>query len=44
MNKISNWLWGIVLIVVGVVLGLNALNITKIDIFFDGHNATNRHL
>lgn len=36
MNKISNWLWGIVLIVVGVVLGLNALNITKIDIFFDG--------
>ncbi len=36
MNKISNWLWGIVLIVIGVVLGLNALDITKIKIFFDG--------
>lgn len=34
--KISNLLWGILLIVVGVIFGLNALNITDIDVFFDG--------
>lgn len=32
----KNMLWGIVLIVVGIVLGLNALDITDIDLFFDG--------
>lgn len=36
MNKISNFLWGLVLVVVGIIFGLNALDITDIDIFFDG--------
>ena len=36
MNKISNLLWGLVFIVVGVIIGLNALDITDINIFFDG--------
>lgn len=29
-------LWGIVLIIVGIIFALNALDITNIDIFFDG--------
>lgn len=36
MNKISNFLWGLVFIGIGVIVGLNALEITNIDIFFDG--------
>ena len=32
----KNVLWGIILICVGVVLGLNALDITNINLFFDG--------
>lgn len=36
MKKTNNLLWGIVLIVLGIILGLNALEITKINIFFDG--------
>ena len=36
MIKISNILWGLVFIVAGVIFGLNALNITDINIFFDG--------
>lgn len=36
MNKISNCLWGLVFIIVGVIFGLNALNITDINIFFNG--------
>lgn len=36
MNKMSNLLWGLVFIIVGVIFGLNALNITHINIFFDG--------
>ena len=36
MIKISNILWGLVFIVVGVIFGLNALNITDINIFFAG--------
>ena len=36
MNKISNILWGIVFVVMGVIFGLNALEITNINIFFDG--------
>lgn len=32
----KNMLWGFVLIAVGIVLGLNALDITNIDLFFDG--------
>ncbi|MGM9550679.1 MAG: LiaF transmembrane domain-containing protein [Clostridia bacterium] len=36
MKRISSILWGIILILVSAVLILNALNITNIDIFFDG--------
>ncbi len=36
MKKTNSILWGIVLIVVGVITALNALNITDITIFFDG--------
>ena len=36
MNKIGNLLWGLVFIVVGVIFGLNALDITDINVFFDG--------
>ena len=36
MKKSSNILWGIVLIAAGILFALNALNITNIDIFFDG--------
>ena len=36
MKKFGNVLWGIVLIVVGLIIGGNALGITSIDIFFDG--------
>lgn len=36
MNKVSNFLWGLVFIFIGVIIGLNALEITDIDIFFDG--------
>ena len=36
MKKIGNVLWGIILIAVGAVFALNELNITNIDLFFDG--------
>lgn len=36
MRKLANTLWGIVLVVIGVILTLNALEITNINIFFDG--------
>ncbi len=36
MKKSSNILWGIVLILIGLIIGGNALGLTKIDIFFDG--------
>lgn len=36
MNKLSNVLWGFVLIGLGVIFGLNALDIAYINIFFDG--------
>ena len=36
MNNLSRSLWGILLVVIGVVIGLNSLNITHIDIFFEG--------
>ena len=36
MNKISNVLWGIILIIIGIILWLNALEITNIIVFFDG--------
>jgi len=36
MNKTTNWLWGIVLIALGVVLGINALGVVEINVFFPG--------
>lgn len=36
MKKIGNVLWGIVLIIIGLIIGGNALGITNINIFFDG--------
>ena len=36
MKKASRMIWGIVLIAAGVLFALNALNITNIDVFFDG--------
>lgn len=36
MNKIGNLLWGLLFVVVGIIFGLNALEITNINIFFDG--------
>lgn len=36
MKKITKILWGIVLIVLGVIFALNALNIADINVFFDG--------
>ena len=36
MKKISNILWGIVLIAVGVIWALKEFNIANVDIFFDG--------
>lgn len=36
MRNLSRILWGIVLIGIGLVIGLNTLEITNINIFFDG--------
>ena len=36
MKKVSNILWGAVLIAIGVILALNAFGITDINIFFKG--------
>ena len=36
MKKFGNVLWGIVLIVVGVIFGLNAVGLTNINVFFRG--------
>ena len=36
MKKLGNILWGLVLIVLGVIIGLNAIGITNINIFFKG--------
>ena len=36
MEKTKSLILGIILIVVGIILGLNALNITNINIFFAG--------
>ncbi len=36
MEKTKNILWGVILIIIGIVWGLNALEITNIDIFFEG--------
>ncbi len=36
MKKLNRIIWGIVLATAGVLFALNALEITKIDVFFDG--------
>lgn len=36
MKKIGNTLWGIVLIALGIIIGLNAMGVTNINIFFSG--------
>lgn len=36
MKNFGNVLWGIVLIAIGVIIGVNSLGIANIDIFFDG--------
>ena len=36
MNRFSNFLWGLVLVAIGLILGLNALGITSINLFFRG--------
>lgn len=36
MKKITGVIWGLVLIIVGVVFALNAIGVTSINIFFDG--------
>ncbi len=36
MQRLSNLLWGLVLVVLGVVFGLNILGVTDIDVFFPG--------
>lgn len=36
MKKFKSIIWGIVLVAVGVIVALNALEITDIDIFFEG--------
>ena len=36
MKVITNTLWGLVFIVLGLIFGLNALDITNINMFFDG--------
>lgn len=36
MKRFGNLLWGLVLVVLGLIIGGNALEITNINIFFDG--------
>lgn len=36
MKKTTSIIWGIALVAVGVVLGLNAFGVTDIELFFDG--------
>ena len=36
MKNIKNILWGIILIIIGTIIGTNALGITNINIFFKG--------
>lgn len=36
MKKFGNVLWGVVLIVIGLIIGGNSLGITDINVFFDG--------
>ena len=36
MKKTTDYLWGLLLIIIGLIFGVNALGIAKIDIFFEG--------
>ena len=36
MKDLSRILWGIVLVLLGIIWGLNAAGVTNIDIYFDG--------
>ena len=36
MKKFKNIMWGLVLITLGIIIGLNAFEIINVDIFFDG--------
>ena len=36
MKKFRSIVWGIVLVIVGVIIALNDLEITNIDIFIEG--------
>lgn len=36
MKKFRNIMWGIVLVIIGLVIGTNSIGLTDIDIFFDG--------
>ena len=36
MKKTSDYLWGLLLVILGVIFGVNALGIAKINIFFEG--------
>ena len=36
MNNLNKILWGIALIIIGIILGINMLGIANINIFFDG--------
>lgn len=36
MKKLNGILWGLALVAVGIVFGLNALDVTHIEVFFDG--------
>ena len=36
MKNFGNLIWGILFILVGLIVGLNAFGVTRINIFFDG--------
>lgn len=36
MKKISNILWGVLLVIIGVIIALKSFDVVKFDIFFDG--------
>lgn len=36
MNNISKILWGVILIIIGVIIGSNSLGFTNVNIFFEG--------
>jgi len=36
MKKLGNVLWGLVIIAIGIIIGLNSLGIANINIFFSG--------